>query len=549
MLVVTVAFLTLGPALMLLLGSFSEGLGAFGAFTLEKYARVYSDPSLARALINTVIYSLGSAFFATSLGLSLAYLNFRTNIPFRGILQLLPTVSMMTPHLPFAVSWALLLNPSNGMINLLLRDVLGLGVINIYSLPGMIFVEGLLDLPIAYLVIGAAVSSFDSSLEEASRMSGFSWAKTLRRIVLPMLRPAILAALTLSIIRTLSAFAVPSVLGIPGRVEVLTSFVYRLISVGFVPDYGSAAAAGISILVTAVALVYVYRFLTARSERFVTISGMGYRPTIVDLGKLRYPLGVFVLIVCLTLIVLPLLVLLYTSLMPYMMAPTATAFEMWTLRHWAYVLNNPLSLTALWNSVFLALVGATLGILISVFASYLIVRVRTTTSSILETLTFLSFSFPGLIIGIGFMWLFVHTPLYGTIWTLLIAYIAVYLPYGIRPLTSTFIQISRDLEDASAMTGAGYFRTFWRIVIPLAAPGLISGWTLMAAMFVREFVVSVVLARPGTEVLSVQVFAAVADAQWGRAAAIGLIMVAISTVLVMLANVVGRTINPVRGGE
>ncbi|HEY8424948.1 MAG TPA: iron ABC transporter permease [Limnochordales bacterium] len=538
-LVVIVGGLTLGPATMLVVGSFSEGLGAVGAFTLEKYVRVYGDPRLPQVVVNTVIFSLGSALLATALALVLAYLNLRTDIPFRGVLHLLPVVSMMIPHLAFAASWALLLNPTNGMINQMLRQ-LGVGPINIYTLPGMVFVEGLLDLPVAYLVVVAAMSTFDSSLEEASWVSGRSRAATWWRIVLPVLRPAILAAITLVLIRSLSAFAVPSVLGMPGRVEVLTTFIYRQISVGFLPDYGRAAAVGVSALAAAVVLVYLYRYLTARSERFVTISGKGYRPTITDLGRWRYPLGIFVLALGGLLIVLPVLVLLYTSLVPYLMAPGAAALSQLTLRHWQHVLRDPLTLRALRNSVTLAIVGATAAIVLSTFASYVIVRMRTRTSGILETLTFLSFSFPGLIIGVGFMWLFARTKLYGTLWALLIAYVATYLPYAIRPLTSTFIQISKDLEDASAVSGAGFLRTFRRIVTPLALPGVLSGWTLMAVMFVRELDVSTVLARPGTEVLSVQVFRAVADALWGRVAALGLIMVAISTTLVLLANGLAR---------
>ncbi len=272
LLVVVVGLLTLAPAIMLIVGSFSEGLGAFGTFTLEKYRRVYTDPRLYDVLWNTLIFTLGSAVLATGLAFGLAYLNFRTDAPFRGILHLMPILSMMIPHLAFGTAWALLLNPNNGIINVFFRDVLGLGVINIYSLWGMVFVEGLLELPVAYLVIAAAMSSFDTALEEASWISGGSSARTMRKIVLPMLLPALLAAVTLVIIRSLSAFAIPSVLGMPGHVEVLTTYVYRLVTTGFVPDYGRAAAVGISVLATAIVLVFVYRYYTRAGERFVTIS-------------------------------------------------------------------------------------------------------------------------------------------------------------------------------------------------------------------------------------------------------------------------------------
>lgn len=544
LLVVVVGLLTLAPAIMLIVGSFSEGLGAFGTFTLEKYRRVYTDPRLYDVLWNTLIFTLGSAVLATGLAFGLAYLNFRTDAPFRGILHLMPILSMMIPHLAFGTAWALLLNPNNGIINVFLRDVLGLGVINIYSLWGMVFVEGLLELPVAYLVIAAAMSSFDTALEEASWISGGSSARTMRKIVLPMLLPALLAAVTLVIIRSLSAFAIPSVLGMPGRVEVLTTYVYRLVTTGFVPDYGRAAAVGISVLATAIVLVFVYRYYTRAGERFVTIGARGYRPRLVNLGAWRWPLGGLTLLVGVLLIVVPIVVLAYVSLIPYMMAPGKEAFSMLTLDHWKTVLGDSMTLRAFGNSVFLAVAGATLGILLSTLASYIIVRVRSTGSAVLETLVFTSFAFPGLIIGIGFMWAFVRTSVYATIWALLIGYVATYLPFGIRPLTSTFIQIGKDLEDASYVSGAGFWRTFQRVVAPLAMPGILSGWTLMAVMFVRELDLSVILARPGTEVLSVLMYRAVHDALWGRVATLGVIMIALSTTLIAVTNWLAKRYAP-----
>src|SRR5690554_2189417 len=210
---------------MLVVGSLSQGLGAFGDFTFEKYISVYTNPRLYGVLLNTLVFTVGSAVVATGLAFALAYLNFRTDAPFRGLLHLLPILSMMVPHLAFGTAWALLLNPTNGIFNVFLRDTLGLGVINVYSLAGMVFTEGLLELPVAYLVIAAAMRSFDTALEEASWISGGSSRRTMFRIILPMLQPALLAALTLVIIRALGAFAIPSVLGMPARVDVLTTSV------------------------------------------------------------------------------------------------------------------------------------------------------------------------------------------------------------------------------------------------------------------------------------------------------------------------------------
>jgi iron(III) transport system permease protein len=550
-LIAIVGFLTVCPVVMLLFGSFTQGLGAFGSFTVEKYVTAYTDPAFADILVNTVFFTIGSALVSTILALFLAYLNTRTNIPFKFLFRIISIIPMMIPHILFAVSWSLLLNPSNGMLNLLLKEVFGLAEspFNIYTLPGMMLVEGLLDMPIAYLIIAPAMSAFDVSLEESSKVCGASNLRTLFRVTLPILRPAILAAITLGCVRSLASFAVPAVLGMPGRKYVLATHLYRIVATGFVPDYGMAAAVGMSVLVASITLIYLYRHLTREGERYVTISSRGYRPTVIDLKGAKYPLfGVVAFLSCL-LIVLPVLVLLYTSLVPYTMAPSARALAMMSWRHWAAVLNDPLSLLSVKNSVILGIGGASLGIVLSIFVAYVIVKVRTAASGVLESLSFLSFSFPGIVIGVGFMWFFVQTPLYATIWALLIGYIATYLPYGIRPLTSAFVQIHSNLEESSRVCGGGPLYTMRRIVIPLLVPGIVSGWILMATMFVRELSLSVVLSRPGTEVLAVQILRFAEDGLWGRLSALGIIMILISTTLVVTATLIGAKFSKMEKGK
>ena len=546
-LIAIVGFLTVCPIVMLVFGSFSSGLGAFGQFTLDKYILGYTDPELGRIVINTIIFVLGSSLVATGLALFLAYLNTRTDIPFKFLFRIISIIPMMIPHILFSVSWVLLLNPSNGLINLFLRQIPGFEdlAINIYSLPGMILVEGLLDLPIAYLILAPAMASFDISLEESSKVCGGTTMRTLFRVTLPVLRPAILAAFILSLVRSLASFAVPSVIGMPGRIYVLATHIYQSIASGFAADFGKAAAIGMSVLATSITLIYIYRYLTAESEKFVTISSRGYRPSVIELKGAKIPLFSVVGILSMVLIVLPVLVLLYISLVPYSMVPSAKAFSMMNWKHWIEVINDPISLLSLRNSVFLGVVGATLGVMLSIFVAYAIVKIRSHASGILESFSFLSFSFPGIVIGVGFMWFFVRTPLYATIWALLVGYIATYLPYGVRPLTSAFIQVHSHLEESSHVSGAGSFTTMRRIVIPLLIPGIVSGWILMATMFVRELTLSVVLSRPGTEVLAVQIFRFAEDGLWGQLSALGIMMIIISTTLVLLATLVGVKFKPV----
>jgi len=541
LLIAIVGALTVCPVLMLVLGSFSEGLTAFGDFTVDKYVEAYTDPAFLEVMFNTTLFVLGSSTLSTTLAIFLAYLNTRTDIPFKFLFGILSIIPMMIPHLLFSVSWALLLNPSNGLLNLGLMQAFSLehAPFNVYSLWGMILVEGLLDLPIAYLIIAPAMGSFDVTLEESSRVAGASSWRTLFRVTLPVLRPAILAAFILGVVRSLASFAVPQVIGIPGRVHVLATHLYEMIATGFATDYGKAAAVGMSVLAASVTLIVVYRALTAESEKYVTISSRGFRPTVVELGRAKAPLFGAVALLSFILIVLPVAVLLYTSLVPYSMVPSARAFSMMDLRHWISVLADPISLLALKNSLFLAVAGATLGVFLSIFVAYVIVKVKSRASGVLESLSYLSFSFPGIVIGVGFMWFFVQTPLYATIWALLLGYIATYLPYGIRPMSSAFIQIHSHLEESSLVCGASPMTTMRRIIVPLLIPGIVSGWILMASMFVRELTLSVVLSRPGTEVLAVQILRFAEDGLWGRLSALGIVMILISTTLVVMATLVG----------
>ncbi|MFA4968530.1 MAG: iron ABC transporter permease [Sulfuritalea sp.] len=549
LLIAIVGALTVCPVVMLVLGSFSEGLTAFGHFTVDKYVAAYTDPGFFEVMVNTAIFVLASSLLSTVLAIFLAYLNTRTDIPFKGLFGVISIVPMMIPHLLFAVSWALLLNPSNGLLNLGLKEAFALdsAPLNIYSMWGMILVEGLLDLPIAYLIIAPAMASFDVALEESSRVCGAGTWRTLLRITLPVLRPAILAAFILGVVRSLASFAVPSVIGMPGRVHVLATYLYEMIATGFATDYGKAAAVGMSVLVASVTLIIVYRALTAESEKFVTISSRGFRPSVIELGNARMPLFGLVALLSFVLIVLPVAVLIYTSLVPYSMVPSAKAFSMMSLKHWTDVLNDPISLLSLKNSLFLAVVGATLGVILSVFVAYVIVKVKTRAAGVLESLSYLSFSFPGIVIGVGFMWFFVQTPLYATIWALLLGYIATYLPYGIRPMSSAFIQIHSHLEESSLVCGASPLTTMRRIIVPLLIPGIVSGWILMASMFVRELTLSVVLSRPGTEVLAVQILRFSEDGLWGKLSALGIVMILISTTLVVMATLVGNRFKAVQG--
>lgn len=288
---ILIAYLSLSPTLMLFYGSFlSEPLGVPGAFTFSHYRAAYADPLTYRLLVNSFAFAGGSAGLATILATMLAWIAIRTNAPFRKLFELTAVIPNIFPPLMLAVSWAILLNPRVGLINLLLMSLFGLeqAPVNIYSMVGMIFVEGLITTPLAFLIISAGLYSMDPSLEESARVAGSGNLQVAWRITFPILRPALLAAATLNFVRAIESFDTPAIIALPARIEVFTTKIYRETIGAYPPNYNLAATYAVMLLVITMLFVYLYRRLTVRSERYVTVTGRGYRPHLIDLGPGRY---------------------------------------------------------------------------------------------------------------------------------------------------------------------------------------------------------------------------------------------------------------------
>ena len=540
-----ITFLALSPTLMLLYGSIvSQPLGVTGELTLRHYARAYADPQTYQLLVNSFIFAAGAAMVSTVLATILAWISIRTNAPFRKFFELTAIIPNIFPPLMLAVSWVILLNPRVGLLNLILMQWFGLeqAPFNIYSIAGMIFVEGLITTPLAFLIISAGLYSMDPALEESARAAGANHLQVAWRITLPILRPALLAATTLNFVRAIESFDTPAIIALPARIEVFTTKIYRETIGAFPPDYNLAAAYSVVLLAIAMFFVYCYRRLTRRSERYVTVTGRGYRPTIIDLGGWRYfAAGVAGLILFL-IVVLPFSVLLYTSLITYVHVPSAQTWELISLEHYHFNLTDNRTYRALQTSIFLAVAGATACMLLAAITSYITTKTKTTGRGLIEGLTFIPWAFPGTALAIGLLWVYVYIPLpvYGTIWIQMIAYVTRFLPYGLRAMTSTIVQIHDELEDASKACGAGFLATFRRVLLPLLRPGFIAGWILLATIFLREFSASIFLYSPGSEPLGPLLFNFYTDGYFGAMASLGVIVSLISTVLILMARRIGR---------
>ncbi len=538
-----VGFLALYPTVMLFVGSTSDApLGLPGHFTLTHYRTAYGDPDTYRMIVSSFIFAGGAAALSLALGGVLAWITVRTNAPGRALFELVALVPNVLPGLLIATAWTLLLSPRIGLLNVALLLPLGLPPFNIYSMPGMIFVEGLVLTPLAFLIIAAALRSIDPTLEEAARMAGSSSLQAARRIVVALIRPALLAAGTLNFVRAIESFETPTIIGVPARIEVLTTKIFREALSAYPPNHNLAAAYGMSLLAITLVLVYVYRRLTGRVEQFATITGRAYRPHAIDLGTGRYAASAVAVLVLSLIVVLPFFVLILTSLVPFYEVPTRETLRLLTLKHYAFLISSSRVARALQISVTLAVVGATLGMFLASIIAYLTIRTRLAGRSILEVLTFIPWAFPGTALAIGLLWGYVRfpIPIYATIWILLIAYLTRFLPYGLRAMTSTMVQVHTELEEASRMCGAGRIATFRRILLPLLRPGFLAGWAILATIFMREFSASLFLYTPSSEPVGPLMYHFWIDGLQGRMAALGVLVSVVSVLLVAGARRAGR---------
>jgi iron(III) transport system permease protein len=319
---------------------------------------------------------------------------------------------------------------------------------------------------------------------------------------------------------------------------VFTTKIWREALGSFPTNHNLAATYGVGILTIALLFVYLYRHFTSQVESFSTVTGKGFRPHQIDLGSWRYAASTVASLLLVMMVVFPFAVLLLVALMPYYHVPTWATWSNLTLDNFRYIIETDRVHRAFGNSFFLATVGATLCMLLAALTSYVTVRTKIAGRGFLEGLVFIPWAFPGTALALGLLWAYVDfpIPIYATIWIILIAYVTRFLPYGLRAVTSTIIQIHKELEEASIVCGAGFFATFRRILVPMMRPGMIAGWIILATIFMREFSATLFLYSPGSEPLGPLLYFLYLDGMRGRVAAVGVVISVISTILIAVAQ-------------
>jgi iron(III) transport system permease protein len=530
---VIVGYLAIVPLYYLLWGTFFDQSG----FTLKGFGEAFGKGSLAGPmLVNSIEFALGSAVFALVLGAALAWVQVRTDAPLKGLFFAASLVPLIIPAMLYAIAWIFLADPHTGVIN----RVFGTQVFNVFSMPGMIWVQGLHLSPIAFLLMVAAFRAMDPSLEEAALMAGATRRAMLRRVTAPLLRPAIVASVLLVFVQSMESFEVPAIIGLQARIYVFTSRIYNVLQI-YPIDYREAGALAVVLLAIAAFAVLLSGWLSRHGSRYQTITGKGFRPRPIELGRARPFVGAAVIVYFIVTVVLPVGVLLWASLLPYYQAPSVKAVSSVTLHNYGTVLHMPLALTAFRNSVLLGVGAATVVMFLTAVAAWLIVRTRVPGRRGLDVLASTPLVIPGLVMGLALLFVYLRSPLpvYGTLWILLISYATRYLPYGMRYAVTAMAQMNNELEESALVCGATWWQSFRRILVPLMSSGILAGWVYILVVSFRELSSTVLLYSPGKEVLSVLLWEQFNNGNFTVVAAIGVLMVVTLMLLVGIAYRVG----------
>ena len=503
-------------------------------WTLAYLADVYLGTNLlTTTLPNTAIFVGGSVVVTFFTAFTLAWLVERTDLPWRTAIFTAILFPLLVPGIVMAFAWTLLFAPNAGWVNVALRFVLGLdgtGPINIFSMPGLILCQGIASVPFVFLLLGAAMRTMNPALEEASSAAGARPFTTFFRVTLPVLRPGVLAPLILATLVALEQFEMPLIIGFPARINVFSTRLYfDLNPEDELPAYGKAAATALLFLVAAIALLLGYNHLIRRAERFVTVTGKGYRPTRYRLGRWRTPALSFVGFYLLGAAILPAVVLVWTSF-------SGGSNDTLSLAAYRALLSDNRFWPAVRNTFVVAGLSAGLITLIGALLAWQILRLRFPGRAGLDVVSFLSIGIPAVITGFAVMILHLTVPIgiYGTIWILILAY-SYRLAVSTRLSRAALIQIHPELEEASFASGGRWLDTIGRVVLPLMAPSLMASFLLLFIVGFREFTIPMILQSEDNWVLSVIMWKLQSDRQTAQAAAVGtMILLFVAPVIFVL---------------
>lgn len=536
---VLLAALVLPPLAILLRTSLygSEG----GSVTLANYAGLFADPRLYTSAINSVTFAVLAMLLSLVNGSVVAWLVERTNVPWKPLATLSAIISLGTPYIVYVSAWLYILGragPLNGGYRALF-DTTGV-LFNVYSMAGMVLIEGMLWSPLVFLLMSATFRRANADLEEAARMSGASVFATVTRISLPLAAPALAGLGLFVFIRNIEAFDVPVLIGSPSKISLLTTDIY-LSMTRVPPRMEQASAFSVVLMVVVAVLLQFYARLSKRAEKFASITGKGFRPRPFNLGGWRWLGAALIVINALFVLVLPLLAILYTSLTPFARPLNLVGLMNLTTTHYRAVFSEPSYIRLAVNTVLVAAAASTLAMAVTSLSAWMAAR-RRPGAGMLEQLASVPLVFPGIVLGVAMIEMALNSPvpIYGTLWVIVFAFVIRYLPYGMRYAHSGVIQIHRDLEDAAGVSGATTRTILRRILLPLASPSLVAGWLFIFLIAAKELSIAVLLAGYDSKTISVAMFDQWTNGAGGEVAAMGVVWTGLMTLFSATLHIVSR---------
>jgi iron(III) transport system permease protein len=538
------AFLVLYPVAMLLLGALTntnpvvDGFGALD-LSLANFVSVLGNPNVHLALANSLIACAGGTALAVAIGLTFSWIVVRTNTPCRRFIAAASLIPLFVPPLVAGVAWSILGSPRSGLINTLMKWI-GLDWrIDLYSMTGLIVVFGMYYAPYVYMFTASALRNMDPNLEEAAEIAGVGPVRTLFTVTFPLIAPAIISGMLLSFIVMLGIYGIPAVLGAPADVPVLTTYIFKLTNWS-PPLYNTAASVAIILMAVTGALVLLQQRVLA-GKSFTTVAGKAFRPRALELGPWRWMTLALALAYLFIVVVLPTLALIVAAFRRFLFIPDAASlFDMrhYSLGHFESIFDNPLTMRSIWNTMEVGLITALVGGLLAFAIGYTVHRSQVPARRGIDLVSTLPVAIPGLVIGVAYLWAWIGLPggLYGTIWILALAFIARFIPDTMKSLSTSFLQIHRELEEASWVCGRGRIGTIRSVVLPLARPGTVAAMTLLFILAIRELGSSLFLYTSDTMVMAVLLLDYYEGGNTGKAAAFSLVQTALLALVIGIAG-------------
>jgi iron(III) transport system permease protein len=536
---ILVAALVLFPTIPIIYQSFLSAplYEADKSFTLNNFVRVLSNSGIWNVIGNTLMFMLGSTLLGTAAGIFLAVLLTRTDVFGRRFFSALVSVPFYISALILAFAWSVMYGPQ-GYITVLARNA-GLPTWNLYSLGGMIFVSAIYFMPLTYLYCSSSLKLADPSLEYAARIGGANPLKALWLITIPLIRPAILYSLLLTLVSGVELLSIPLVLGEPNQIDVLSTYLYRTALISGLTDYGSLAVVALLVVIFVTILVTLQNKLTQQEKRFVTVGGKVQRARLLQLGIWKIPATILMTVFVFLFVIVPLAGIVLQAFSSFL-SPLVNPIDQLTFDNFKETFEFAEYRESILNSLFVAGVGGVIATLFMALCSLLAYRSSFSLRGLVKYLALYPRAFPGTVIGLGFLWALLMTPAVGwlrnTLWILIIAYCMRYLPLGFSSVSPSVLQISDELDRAARVSGTNWIGVLRHILFPLLRPALLSTFLLLFITFLKEYSVALFLFARGSQVIGTTMLEIWAQGGPGPVAALAVIQL----LIIALASGISR---------